>query len=113
MRKNLALLKSKNKKRVKAIHAKIKNIRQNMLHQFSHKLVNACSNLVGNVNAKALAQTRLAEVSVRCQLDNTKNLLVKCENAGVWYGEVNETIRPNMFVLWHALAVRKAEQVLE
>ena len=53
---------AKNKKRVKAIHAKIKNVRQNMLHQFSHKLVNEHAAIfVGNVNAKALAQTKLAK----------------------------------------------------
>ena len=53
---------AKNKKRVSAIYAKIKNIRQNMLHQFSHKLVTEhAAIIVGNVNAKALAQTKLAK----------------------------------------------------
>ncbi len=47
---------ARNKKRVKAIHAKIKNIRQNTLHQFSHKLVNEHAAIfVGNVNAKGIS----------------------------------------------------------
>jgi len=83
---------AKNKKRVKAIHAKIKNIRQNMLHQFSHKLVNAHAAIfVGNVNAKALAQTRLAKSVLDASWTTLRTMLkYKCENAGVWYGEVNE-----------------------
>lgn len=83
---------AKNKKRVKAIHAKIKNILQNMLHQFSHKLVNAHAAIfVGNVNAKALAQTRLAKSVLDASWTTLRTMLkYKCENAGVWYGEVNE-----------------------
>ncbi|PKD84295.1 RNA-guided endonuclease InsQ/TnpB family protein [Acinetobacter radioresistens] len=83
---------AKNKKRVKAIHAKIKNIRQNMLHQFSHKLVNEHAAIfVGNVNAKALAQTKLAKSVLDAGWTTLRSMLkYKCENAGVWYEEVNE-----------------------
>ena len=60
MNKNWHSQRARNKKRVKAIHAKIKNIRQNMLHQFSHKLVNEHAAIfVGNVNAST-AQTKLS-----------------------------------------------------
>ena len=53
---------ARNKKRVKAIHAKIKHIRQNKLHQESTKLVkNYAAIFVGNVNAKSLAKTKLAK----------------------------------------------------
>ncbi len=53
---------AKNKKRIKAIHAKIKNLRQNMLHQFSHKLVNAHTAIfVDNMHVKALVKTKLAK----------------------------------------------------
>ena len=81
---------AKNKKRVKAIHAKIKNIRQNMLHQFSHKLVNEHAAIfVGNVNAKALAQTKLAKSVLDASWTTLRTMLkYKCENAGVWYEEV-------------------------
>jgi IS605 OrfB family transposase len=51
-----------NKKRVKAIHAKIKNIRKDFLHKASHKI--AAENktiIVGNVNSTKLAKTHLAK----------------------------------------------------
>ena len=83
---------AKNKKRVKAIHAKIKNVRQNMLHQFSHKLVNEHAAIfVGNVNAKALAQTKLAKSVLDASWTTLRTMLkYKCENAGVMFEEVNE-----------------------
>ena len=83
---------AKNKKRVRAIHAKIKNIRQNMLHQFSHQLVTEHAVIiVGNVNAKALAQTKLAKSVLDASWTTLRTMLkYKCENAGVCYEEVNE-----------------------
>lgn len=83
---------AKNKKRVKAIHAKIKNIRQNILHQFTYKLVNSHAMIiVGNVNAKALAQTKLAKSVLDASWTTFRVMLkYKCENAGVWFEEVNE-----------------------
>ncbi|MCU4436947.1 transposase [Acinetobacter bereziniae] len=83
---------AKNNKRVKAIHAKIENIRQNMLHQFSRKLVNEHAAIfVGNVNAKALAQTKLAKSVLDASWTTLRTMLkYKCENAGVWFEEVNE-----------------------
>ena len=83
---------AKNKKRAGAIHAKIKNIRQNMLHQFSHKLVfKHAAIIIGNVNAKVLAQTKLAKSVLDASWTTLRTMLkYKCENAGVWYEEVNE-----------------------
>ena len=83
---------ARNKKRVKAIHAKIRNIRQNTLHQFSHKLVNKHAAIfVGNVNAKALARTKLAKSVLDASWTTLRTMLkYKCENASVWYKEVNE-----------------------
>ena len=83
---------ARNKKRVKALHAKIRNIRQNTLHQFSHKLVNKHAAIfVGNVNAKALARTKLAKSVLDASWTTLRTMLkYKCENASVWYKEVNE-----------------------
>jgi transposase len=53
---------AKQKKRVKAIHAKIKNKRKDALQKFTTKLV--CENeliVVGNVSSSALAKTTMAK----------------------------------------------------
>ena len=83
---------AKNKNRVRSVHAKIKNIRQNMLHQFTRKLVNDHAMIiVGNVNAKALAQTKLAKSVLDASWTTLRTMLkYKCENAGVMFEEVNE-----------------------
>lgn len=51
-----------NKKRVKAIHAKIKNRRKDAHHKFSTALVNKYAAIfVGDVSSKKLAKTKLAK----------------------------------------------------
>ena len=50
------------KRRVKAIHAKIKNRRLNHLHQFTTRLVKENSLIVvGNINSSQLAKTKMAK----------------------------------------------------
>src|SRR5699024_8795212 len=50
---------ARNKKRIQAIHAKIKNRRNDDLHKFSRKLVNENALIVvGNVSSKAITQTK-------------------------------------------------------
>ena len=83
---------AKHKKRVKAIHAKIKNTRQDLIHKFTNKLVKA-NNLivVGKIKSKSFTSTNLAKsvydagwFEIKRQLD------YKCANAGCHYIEVNE-----------------------
>lgn len=53
---------ARNKKRVRAIHAKIKNQRKDAIHQFSHKIVKENSLIVvGNVSSSGLAKTNMAK----------------------------------------------------
>ena len=53
---------AKNKNRVKAIHAKIKNTRKNAIHKFTNKIVRENSLIVvGNVSSQKLAKTKMAK----------------------------------------------------
>ncbi|MGP5543432.1 RNA-guided endonuclease InsQ/TnpB family protein, partial [Psychrobacter celer] len=83
---------AKNKKRVKAIQAKIKNTRQDLIHKFTSKLVKA-NNLivVGKIKSTSFTSSKLAKsvydagwFEIKRQLD------YKCANAGCHYIEVNE-----------------------
>ncbi|MGP5061745.1 RNA-guided endonuclease InsQ/TnpB family protein [Psychrobacter celer] len=83
---------AKNKKRVKAIHAKIKNTRQDLIHKFTSKLVKANSLIVvGKIQSTSFTSSKLAKsvydagwFEIKRQLD------YKCANAGCHYIEVNE-----------------------
>ncbi|WP_432742582.1 transposase [Methylobacter sp. G7] len=53
---------AKDKKRVRAIHAKIKHQRKDAIHKFSNKVVKENSLIVvGNVSASGLAKTKMAK----------------------------------------------------
>ena len=53
---------AKNKKRVKAIHAKIKNTRQDLIHKFTSRLVKTNSLIVvGKLQSKSFTSTKLAK----------------------------------------------------
>ena len=83
---------AKNKKRVRALHAKIANCRKDRLHKASTMLVkNNALIVVGNLSAKKLVKTKMAKSVLDTGFSALKTMLkYKCENAGVLFEEVNE-----------------------
>jgi IS605 OrfB family transposase len=83
---------ARNKKRVQAIHAKIRNRRHDALHKFSRKLVDQNGLIVvGNVSSGGLAKTNMAKSVLDAGWSTLKTLLsFKCEHAGGVFIEVNE-----------------------
>lgn len=80
------------KRRVKAIHAKIANQRKDAIHKETSRLVNEHAAIfVGNVNAKAMAKTRMAK-SVHDAAWTTFRTQLKYKAIGrcVVFEEVNE-----------------------
>lgn len=79
-------------RRAKAIHAKVANRRKDALHKLSRKLVNEnAAVFVGNVNAKAIAKTKMSKSSLDAGWGMLKIMLAyKCDHAGVVFEEINE-----------------------
>ncbi|MEN8390324.1 transposase [Acinetobacter indicus] len=83
---------ARNKKRVRALHAKIANCRKDHLHKASTQLVkdNALI-VVGDLSANKLVKTKMAKSVLDTGFSALKTMLkYKCENAGVMFEEVNE-----------------------
>ena len=80
------------KKRVRAIHAKIKNRRKDALHKFSRQLVNRSGEIyVGNVKSSSLTKTKMAKSVNDAGWYMLKTMLeYKCDHAGIVYKEVDE-----------------------
>ena len=83
---------ARNKKRVRALHAKIANCRKDHLHKASTLLVkNNALIIVGDLSAKKLVKTKMAKSVLDTGFSALKTMLkYKCENAGVLFEEVNE-----------------------
>ena len=83
---------ARNKKRVRALHAKIANCRKDHLHKASTLLVkNNALIIVGDLSAKKLVKTKMAKSVLDTGFSALKTMLkYKCENAGVMFEEVNE-----------------------
>jgi putative transposase len=81
-----------NKRRVRAIHAKIANARRHHLHEWSTKLARENAIIVvGNVNAKQLAQTRMAKSIHDASWSMFRNQLrYKASRHGAVYIEADE-----------------------
>ena len=84
---------ARNKKRVRAIHAKIANCRKDHLHKASTELVkNNALIVIGNLSAAKLIKTKMAKSVLDTGFSALKTMLkYKCENAGVSFEEVNES----------------------
>lgn len=84
---------ARNKQRVKAIHAKIKNRRKDAQHKFSRKLVNRYGEIVvGDVSSTRLAKTRMAKSVYDAGWSQLKAMLeYKCAHAGTVFKVVRET----------------------
>ena len=89
---------ARRKKRARAIHAKIKNRRQDALHKFSTSLVNRCGEIyVGNVSSSKLSKTKMAKSVFDAGWYSLKTMLeYKSQQAGIVYKEVNEAYSTRM-----------------
>lgn len=83
---------AKNKKRVRALHAKIANCRKDYLHKASTTLVRKHALIViGDLSAEKLIKTKTAKSVLDAGFSAFKTMLkYKCQQAGVLFEEVNE-----------------------
>ena len=84
---------AKNKKSARAIHAKIKNTRQDLIHKFTSKLVSTNKTIIiGKLQSKSFTSSKLAKsVYDAGWFEIKRQLTYKCKHAGCHYIEVNES----------------------
>ena len=84
---------ARKRKRVKAIHAKIKNQRQDALHKFSTALVQKNAAIfVGDVSSAKLVKTKMAKSTLDAGWAMLKTMLeYKSHQAGIVFEVVNES----------------------
>jgi IS605 OrfB family transposase len=100
--------------RVKAIHAKVSNRRKDFLHKESSRIVAShAAVFVGNANASALAKTKMAKSVLDSGWSTLRTMLkYKCDDAGVWFKEVNESYSTQECSTCHRLTGPKGQAEL-
>lgn len=80
-------------KRVRSIHAKIANRRKDHLHKLTTSLVGRHQAIfVGDVSSSQLVKTTMAKSVLDAGWSAARTMLrYKCDDAGVWFKEVNES----------------------
>jgi putative transposase len=100
--------------RVRALHAKVANRRKDFLHKLSTQQVGRhCAIFVGDVSASGLAKTKMAKSVLDAGWSTYRTMLrYKCDNAGVWFKEVNESYSTQTCHVCHSLTGPKGPEKL-
>lgn len=94
MEPKLAIAQRAGKKaRVRSIHAKIANRRKDHLHKLTTSLVGRHQAIfVGDVSSSQLVKTNMAKSVLDAGWSTCRTMLkYKCDDAGVWFSEINES----------------------